>query len=174
MKNQAPIEETHLSPLGACGAKPWRRAGSLRLGILKQRRDEAAPGGASPVSPCFSIPRRISYAANLHQKRNTLRCAGWCSFLASGSCSDIFAFLSSLARQTSEAFAGRKRRNSCQSAVFAVKRKRNGDRNFFAGAPEGTRTHTHKAREPKSRMSTNSITGAYTIVPGLNLSFIIA
>ena len=29
------------------------------------------------------------------------------------------------------------------------------------GAPEGTRTHTLKAREPKSRMSTNSITGAY-------------
>ena len=28
------------------------------------------------------------------------------------------------------------------------------------GAPEGTRTHTLKAREPKSRMSTNSITGA--------------
>ena len=31
------------------------------------------------------------------------------------------------------------------------------------GAPEGTRTHTLKAREPKSRMSTNSITGAYRI-----------
>ena len=29
------------------------------------------------------------------------------------------------------------------------------------GAPEGTRTHTLKAREPKSRMSTNSITGAH-------------
>ena len=29
-----------------------------------------------------------------------------------------------------------------------------------SGAPEGTRTHTLKAREPKSRMSTNSITGA--------------
>ena len=28
------------------------------------------------------------------------------------------------------------------------------------GAPEGTRTHTLKAREPKYRMSTNSITGA--------------
>ena len=32
------------------------------------------------------------------------------------------------------------------------------------GAPEGTRTHTLKAREPKSRMSTNSITGAYLIL----------
>ena len=32
---------------------------------------------------------------------------------------------------------------------------------FYFGAPEGTRTHTLKAREPKSRMSTNSITGAY-------------
>ncbi len=31
------------------------------------------------------------------------------------------------------------------------------------GAPEGTRTHTLKAREPKSRMSTNSITGACRI-----------
>ena len=31
------------------------------------------------------------------------------------------------------------------------------------GAPEGTRTHTLKAREPKSRMSTNSITGAYLL-----------
>lgn len=34
---------------------------------------------------------------------------------------------------------------------------------FLFGAPEGTRTHTLKAREPKSRMSTNSITGAYRI-----------
>ena len=32
------------------------------------------------------------------------------------------------------------------------------------GAPEGTRTHTLKAREPKSRMSTNSITGAYELL----------
>ena len=28
---------------------------------------------------------------------------------------------------------------------------------YWFGAPEGTRTHTLKAREPKSRMSTNSI-----------------
>ena len=35
---------------------------------------------------------------------------------------------------------------------------------FLFGAPEGTRTHTLKAREPKSRMSTNSITGAYRIL----------
>ena len=34
---------------------------------------------------------------------------------------------------------------------------------FLFGAPEGTRTHTLKAREPKSRMSTNSITGAYFV-----------
>ena len=33
----------------------------------------------------------------------------------------------------------------------------------YFGAPEGTRTHTLKAREPKSRMSTNSITGAYSV-----------
>ena len=31
---------------------------------------------------------------------------------------------------------------------------------YWFGAPEGTRTHTPEAREPKSRMSTNSITGA--------------
>ena len=36
----------------------------------------------------------------------------------------------------------------------------NNSRRGGFGAPEGTRTHTLKAREPKSRMSTNSITGA--------------
>ena len=38
------------------------------------------------------------------------------------------------------------------------------DCRFCFGAPEGTRTHTLKAREPKSRMSTNSITGAYLVL----------
>ena len=38
------------------------------------------------------------------------------------------------------------------------------DCRFVRGAPEGTRTHTLKAREPKSRMSTNSITGAYLLL----------
>lgn len=38
------------------------------------------------------------------------------------------------------------------------------DCRFAHGAPEGARTHTLKAREPKSRMSTNSITGAYPTV----------
>ena len=42
-----------------------------------------------------------------------------------------------------------------------------GDSSIYIGAPEGTRTHTLKAREPKSRMSTNSITGAYFVLDSL-------
>ena len=48
----------------------------------------------------------------------------------------------------------------CMTKKKPPRRPYNNSRRGGFGAPEGTRTHTLKAREPKSRMSTNSITGA--------------